>query len=141
MADLDRERLLSEEGGFGEWVRHSAGLFWDDITAWSVFIYRWLFTHWPLGPIKTYPPTESANFATINNEKTRLLAISRKKKEGAWRSALRWVCLMLLGISVACLYQFIHGTLNYVDAVCIYTFHPPANFSLNLHSKIHEKFS
>jgi hypothetical protein len=117
MSDPDRVALLNDDEGLGQWAKDRATLLWGDIQAWSRYISAYLFSHWPLGPIKVYPPTESANFAVVNNEKTRLMAIARKKKEGAWRAALRWLCLMLLGVSVACLYQFIHGSINAIDEV------------------------
>eukprot|EP00047_Mylnosiga_fluctuans_P023820 m.146627 g.146627 ORF g.146627 m.146627 type:complete len:841 (+) comp9698_c0_seq6:54-2576(+) len=118
MADPDRVALLiieNENMTTGEWIKRSASLLWEDICAWTSYIYHWLLAHWPFGPIRTYPPTESANFAVINNERTRLNTIARKKKEGAWRVGLRWLCLVLLGVTVAVLYQCIHGSIEVID--------------------------
>ncbi len=111
--------LLNENDGVsvGEWVSIRTSLFWDDVCAWSRYIYLFLLTHWPLGPIRTYPATESANFAVVNNEKTRIMTIARKKKEGAWRVGLRWLCLVLLGVLVALLYSFIHGSMESISQV------------------------
>ena len=115
----DRQHLLDEDDGLTDWLRSQTSLLWEDIQAWTLFIGRWLLNHFPLGQIIVYPPTESANFAVVNNEKTRLRAIARKKKEGAWRVGLRWICLLTLGIFVACLYQIIHTSIDYVDEVGI----------------------
>eukprot|EP00047_Mylnosiga_fluctuans_P023816 m.146572 g.146572 ORF g.146572 m.146572 type:complete len:848 (+) comp9698_c0_seq1:187-2730(+) len=117
MSDSDRAALLpeDEEGGFREWLRGQGVLALEDLRAWSRFIWGWLLVHWPLGPVRAIPPTESANFAVVNNEKTRLITFARKKREGAWRVGLRWTCLFLLGVSVAALYELIHASMNAID--------------------------
>jgi len=115
----DRVALLADEepAALTDWLRLRTKYLWRDVRAWGLFLGRWLLVHWPLGPVRAYPPTESANFSIINNEKTRLIATARKKREGAWRVGLRWLCLILLGISVAALYQFMRGSMNYLDEV------------------------
>ena len=71
-----------------------ARLVGSDISRWAMYYYRKAHRQWPLGPIPLQPPPESADFVVVNNERERLRNSVKKKREGACKVGLRWLCLV-----------------------------------------------
>ena len=104
MEPSDSASLLPADNVVGErsWTahpllvmaRHRVRLLTSDISNWGMYYYRKAHKQWPLGPIRLYPPAESANFVVVNNERERLSNSQKKKREGACKVGLRWLCLV-----------------------------------------------
>ena len=83
-----------QQHGFRESFKRHVHLLYLDLQAWGKYSLNWALTHYPLGPVRVYPPAESANFVVVNNQRERLRNSQRKKNEGAFKVGFRWVCLV-----------------------------------------------